>query len=130
MAKAIIRNLLFSIFLWLILFVVDNRTWLFLYLPNQAEYEEMPAYMEYSNLKHDYVEVTVMDDEGEEVAIGEVKRAFKEHSGTMITVGYARWQIVPIVRLVPVVTWGQIAVVVWMIFANLSIIWRLHKATR
>lgn len=128
-AKAIIRNLLFSVLLWLILFVMENRTWLFLYLPNQAEYVEMPAYMEHSNLKHNYVQVTVMDEE-EVVATGEVKRAFKEQPGTMIAVGYARWQIVPIVRLSPVVTWGQVAVFVALIFGNLSFVWRLYKAGR
>lgn len=64
--------------------------------------------MERSSLKHDYRYVTVKD-QGEIVAIEAVKKDFRERRGSKITVGYAPANIESVVRIVPVVTWGQVA---------------------
>lgn len=125
--KAIISNILASILFLLVLFLVDNRTYLFTYLPHRFTYEPREAYIQRSNLRHDYARVVVME-QGEVVATDTVKHAFGETKGSVITVGYAMERKPSIVRITPVVTYGQLGVLLALILGNLGFVWRIHKA--
>lgn len=124
--NAIKKNILTSILILLVLFLVDNRSYLFTYLPYKFAYEQKEAYIQHSNLRHNYVRVVVME-QGEAIAKGSVKRALGETFGSVITVGYASERKPSIVRISPVVTGGQIAVLLALILGNLRFIWKIHN---
>lgn len=124
--KAIIKNILISILLLSVLFLVDNRTYLFTYLPHRFEYEHKEAYIQPSNLRHNYVRVVVME-QGEAMATDTVKHAYGEIVGSMITVGYSPDRKPSVVRISPVVTGGHICILASLILGNLMFVWRIHK---
>lgn len=126
--RAVIRNILFSILFYGILFVMDNRGYLFAYLPHKEEYRQMDAYIENSNLRRNYVRVTVTDHQGEVVAREVVKRGYKEARGSRIVVGYAPSNIQSVVRIIPLITSGQIAVLISLTLGNIFFIWKIYKA--
>lgn len=127
--NAIKKNILTSILILLVLFLVDNRSYLFTYLPHRFMYEQREAYVQYGRPRHNYVRVVVMEQD-EAIAKGTVKRAPGEKFGSVITVGYSSKRKPSIVRSSLVVTGGQIAVFVAMILGNLRFIWKIHKLTR
>ena len=112
----------------LVLFLVDNRGYLFTYLPYRFMYEQREAYVQHSNLRNRYVQVVVMEQD-EAIAKGTVKRAPGEKFGSVITVGYSPERKPSIVRASLVVTRGYIAVFAALILGNLRFIWKLHKLT-
>lgn len=124
--KAILKNILTSILLLLALFLVDNRTYIFTYLPHRFVYEQREAYIQPGNLRHNYVRVAVMK-QGEVIATDTVKHACGEAAGSTITVGYASDHKPSIVRISPVVTGGQIGVLAALILGNLMFVWKLHR---
>ena len=126
--NAIKKNILTSILILLVLFLVDNRSYLFTYLPHRFIYEQKEAYVQYGNLRNRYVQVVVMEQD-EAIAKGTVRRAPGEKFGSVITVGYSPERKPSIVRASLVVTRGQIAVLVGLILGNLRFIWKIHKLT-
>ena len=126
--NAIKKNILTSILILLVFFLVDNRGYLFTYLPHRFIYEQREAHVQYGNLRHNYVRVAVVE-QGEAIAKGTVKRALGEKFGSVITVGYSSKRRPSIVRISPVVTRGQIAVLVGLILGNLRFIWKIHRLT-
>lgn len=126
--NAIKKNILTSILILLVLFLVDNRSYLFIYLPYRFAYEQREAYIQRSNLRHNYVRVVVME-QSEAIAKGTVKRALGETADSMITVGYAPKRKPSVVRSSLVVTGGYVAVLVALILGNLRFIWKIHKLT-
>lgn len=125
--NAITRNILTSILLLLVLFLVDNRSYLFTYLPYKFAYEQREAYVQYGRLRHNYVHVAVMEQD-EVIAKDTVKRAYNERTFSKITVGYAPDRNPSVVRTSLVVTSGQIAVLVALILGNLMFVRRLRRA--
>lgn len=125
--KAIIKSILTSIFLMLILFLVDNRSYLFTYLPYQFAYEQKEAYVQYGRLRYEYVWVSVMEQD-EAIAMDTVKRGCGESAGSMITVGYAPDRNPSVVRTSLIVTNGQIVSVIILILGNLLFVRKLHRA--
>lgn len=125
--KAIVKNILTSIVLLLILFLVENRICLFTYLPYQFAYEQKEACIQHGSLRHNYVRVAVME-QGEVIATATVKRGCGETSDSMIPVGYASDRKPAVVRVSPVVTGGQIGVFVALILGNLLFVRKLHRA--
>lgn len=125
--KAIIRNILTSLLMLLIVFLADNRTYLFTYLPYKFAYEQHEAYLQYGHLRHNYVRVAVMEQD-EVIAKDTVKRAYNERTFSKIIVGYAPDRKPCVVRTSLVVTSGQIAVLAALILGNLMFVWRLRRA--
>lgn len=125
--NAIIKNILVSILLLLLLFLVDNRSYLFTYLPYRFAYEQREAYIQPSHLRHNYMKVAVME-QGEVIAVDTVKHACGETADSLITVGYASKRKPSVVRCSPVVTGGQISVLIALILGNLTFIWKIHRA--
>ena len=125
--NAIKKNILTSILILLASFLVYNHSYLFTYLPHRFMYEQKEAYVQYSNLRNKYVEVVVMEQD-KAIAKGTVRRAPGEKFGSVITVGYSPERQPSIVRSSPVVTGGQIVILVALILGNLRFIWKIHKA--
>lgn len=127
--NAIIRNIVTSMLILLIFFLVDNHTYILSYLPHRFVYEQKEAYIQHGNLRHNYVHVVVMQD-NEAIATDTVKRALGEAVGDMITVGYAADRKPSIVRCSLVVTGGQIGVLAGLILGNLMFVWKLYRANK
>lgn len=125
--KVIKKNILTSLLLLLVLFLVENRTYLFTYLPHRYVYEQREAYIQYGHSRNSYVEVAVME-QGEAIGKATVKRALGDKFGVKITVGYAPGRKPSVVRTSPVVTGRQIFVLAMFILSNLQLIWKLYKA--
>lgn len=125
--NAIIKNILTSILLLLTVFLVENRAYIFTYLPYQFAYEHREAYVQQGRLRNNYVQVAVMEQD-EVIAKGTVKRACGESFGSMITVGYASSRKPSVVRASLVVTSGQISVLVALILGNLLFVRKLYRA--
>lgn len=125
--KAIIKNILISLFILFALFLVDNRAYLFHYLPNRSEYELKEAYIQPSNLRHNYVQIVM--EQGEVVVTDTVKHGYGEMVGSVIIVGYASDRKPSVVRVSPVVTGGQICVSAALVLGNLGFVWRIRKAS-
>lgn len=121
------KSILSCILILLVLFLVDNRSYLFTYLPHRFVYEQKEAYVQLGNLRYNYMEVLVMEQD-EAIAKGTVKRAFGEKFGSVITVGYSSERKPSVVRNSPVVTGGQITAMAMFILGNLMFIWKIHKA--
>lgn len=109
------------------MFLVENRAYIFTYLPYQFAYEQREAYVQQGRLRNNYVQVAVMEQD-EVIAKGTVKRASGETFGSMITVGYASGRKPSVVRTSLVVTSGQISVLVTLILGNLLFVRKLHRA--
>ena len=124
--NAIKKNILTSILLLLIMFLVNNRTYLFHYLPHKSAYELREAYIEPSNSRH--VRVVVME-QGKAVTKAKVELAYGEIIGDRIIVGYAPERKRSVVRCSPVITGGQILDLFALVLGNLRFIWSLHKSS-
>lgn len=82
---------------------------------------------ELCHLRHNYMKVAVME-QGEVIAVDTVKHACGETADSLITVGYASKRKPSVVRCPPVVTGGQISVLIALILGNLTFIWKIHRA--
>lgn len=79
------------------------------------------------HLRHNYVKVAVMEQD-EVIAVDTVKHACGETAGSLITVGYAPERKTSVVRNSPVVTGGQISVLIALILGNVMFVWKIHRA--
>ncbi len=125
--NAIIKNILTSLLLLLIVFLAENRSYFFTYLPYKFAYEQREAYIQYGRLRYSNARVAVMEQD-EVIAKDTVKRAYNEGTFSKITVGYAPNRNPSVVRTSPIVTSGQISVLAALILGNLIFIWRLRRA--
>lgn len=124
-----VRNLIASLVILCALFVADNRAYFFSYLPFQAEYRVTQAYLTPSWMKFGNVRVNVSLD-GEIIGKATVKRSFAEHDWDEIPVGYSLTRPKAVVRIAPVVTWGQEGAFVALILGNIGFVLRLKKASK
>lgn len=128
--SAIRKNIICSILLVLILFIVDNRSYLFDYLPHRWEYEKVKAYISNNKLRHNYVEVNVVVSEDETIS-ARVKHGMGEAEYLEeITVGYSANRAPSVVRVNFIVSWGQICVAAVLAIGNVSYAQRLKRAWR
>ena len=124
--KAIQKNILTSILLLLIVFLANNCTYLFHYLPHKSAYELREAYIQPSTSRR--VRVVVME-QGKAVAKAKVELAYGEIVGDRIIVGYAPERKRSVVRCSPVISGGQILVLFALVLGNLRFLWSLHKTS-
>ncbi len=123
---AIKKRILISILLLLIVFLADNRSYLFTYLPYRFAYEQREAYLQSGRLQHNYVRVVILE-QGEAIAKDIVKRAYGEKTFSVITVGYSADRKPSVVRTSLIVTSGQLAVLTALILSNLLFVWKLRS---
>lgn len=109
--KKWLKSIVVSILILLVLLLIDNRSYLFSYLPHRESYEQVGAYIEGSKLRHHYTWIRLHEGNGGQ-SIFRVKKAFWEHYGDTIIVGYAKDRSPEVCRIQFIVTWGELVVLV------------------
>jgi hypothetical protein len=124
---AMLRNILVSILILCVMFLVENKTYLFDYLPFSSDYQITEATIQPSPLKFNRAKVTVSEG-GVAVCEAVVKHGFTERVWDEIPVGYSAASTPHVVRVAPVVTWGALGIAAALILGNIGIAVRLKKA--
>lgn len=127
-AHKFIRNVMIELLILLAVFLFDNRSYLFSYLPHASEYEKQIVRIE-TTMKGFYARVHVADGK-ETTKRGYVRYSFYERREDIIVVGYAPQRGGDIVRTSPVITSGLAVVFGAYVLGDIRAWWAIGKGER
>lgn len=126
--KAFQKNIAISLLILVMVFLWDNKSYLWDYLPYSQYYEKTEAYM-YDVIRHNYGRVDLcaagIESRGEKV-----KHDFREHIGDTIVIAHSGTREPAVCRCNIVITGGFLAILIALLAGNVYWVLRVEKAMK